>query len=277
MKENQYTIVSVAFPVAISGLYDYKIPDNLINKIECGTPVLVDVKNRKIWGIAIEFKDKSPCQQLKYVLDIKKESFSTTDASLIKLYNWISSYYNCNLGRVFRPFVRKGIIKIKPKEITYYRVIENSAIENLTKKQRETFLLLKKLNCEITTDTIKTQGISLSLVSALIRKGLLEKYKKSYTREAEELKEVNFKQDYNIKLTQEQQNILDIISKSFSKNENCRPFLLHGITGSGKTHIYIELVKKVLSLDKGAIILVPEISLAICLSFWMCKCTYYFL
>jgi hypothetical protein len=53
MKSQPFTVCSVAFPMAIPGVYDYAIPDHLMGKIDAGTPVLVDVRKRQIWGVAV--------------------------------------------------------------------------------------------------------------------------------------------------------------------------------------------------------------------------------
>ena len=70
MDNNILTIVSVAFPIAVPGLYDYMIPAGLLGRVMPGMPVLVDLKNRGIWGVAVRLKTKSTFPSLKEVRDV---------------------------------------------------------------------------------------------------------------------------------------------------------------------------------------------------------------
>ena len=260
MPSPQYKVASVAFPMAISGVYDYEIPPELAEAIVPGVPVFVELRSRKVWGVAVRLKESSGRLKLKPVLEVKKDTWSDADSSLIKLYEWIASYYQCELGRVFRPFIRKNYIAAQAKTITLYRVAGVAVTEQLTHKQAEAMSRLAACQGELTADTCgKDLGIAPHLLTALCKKGALVKEKKPVLREAPELAACRDAGEYGIRLTQEQQDAVDAISEGFSQKST--PFLLHGITGSGKTHVYIELAKRALAMGRGAIILVPEISL----------------
>jgi primosomal protein N' (replication factor Y) len=254
------TIACVAFPMAISGVYDYEIPPALADAVVPGVPVFVELRSRKVWGVAVRLKESSGHLKLKTVLEVKKGSWSDADSSLIKLYEWIAAYYQCELGRVFRPFVRKSYINAQAKTVTVYRVAGASITEQLTQKQADALSRLAACPGELTAETCgKDLGVASHLLAALCKKGALVKEKKTVLREAPELKACRDAGEYGIRLTQEQQGAVDAISQGFSQKSV--PFMLHGITGSGKTHVYIELAKRALAMGKGGIILVPEISL----------------
>jgi primosomal protein N' (replication factor Y) len=260
-------VVSVAFPNALSGVYDYLIPQQFYQRIVPGIPVLVEVRSRRLWGVAVKLKASSGIAALKPVLDIRSDRWTDTDASasasLISLYEWMASYYQCDLGRVFRPFVRKSIINASAKRVTVFRCAEGvPPLITLTEKQATALGILKSFSGELTNDVCDSlSGITPHLLSALCKKGVLIRDSKTVVRKSEELRVAEDRRAYgeDIVLTEEQNKAVAEIREGLHKPS--APFLLHGITGSGKTHVYIELVKTVLAEGKSAIVLVPEISL----------------
>lgn len=104
---------------------------------------------------------------------------------------------------------------------------------------------------------MKDAGVSISPIDSLVKKGILTFYLKHIERKYSE----HFIEEKRVfELTAEQKNVIDSVLSAAKKNE-LTPFLLHGITGSGKTQVYIELTKEILSQGKSVLILVPEISL----------------
>ncbi len=251
-------VASVAFPMAISGVYDYEIPPSLAAAIACGVPVQVELRKRKLWGVAVRLKDSSPIACLKPILDVRKDRWSDADASLIKLYEWIASYYQCDLGRVFRPFVRKSFVEAREKTIAVFRVGLPATPPALTAKQAETLAALSAHDGDLTREACNRLGVSAHMLAALCDKGALVKTTRTVLREAGELAACGEGEE-RVTLFDEQQAALDAVLKGMEDAGS--PFLLHGITGSGKTHVYIEAARRALDAGKGVIILVPEISL----------------
>ncbi|NLG16166.1 MAG: primosomal protein N', partial [Fibrobacter sp.] len=249
-------VVSVAFPIAIPGIYDYRIPGEFSGCIKPGTPVLVELKNRQTWGVAVLLKEKSEFPDLKEVLQVREGQWVDGNQTLIKLYKWIASYYQCDLGRVFRPLVRKGLISAKSKTVQVYSVCKKDTSE-LSDSYRDILHQLSACGEFLPADVIKKFGLKNSAVSYLYNKGYLEKREKTVLREADELS-IETSSDI-VKLTGEQQTAVESVFQTFDNPQ--KPFLLHGITGSGKTHVYIELAERAMRAGKGVIILVPEISL----------------
>lgn len=118
--------------------------------------------------------------------------------------------------------------------------------------------LLSKKGKEIQqSELLKKTSSTTSTLSSLEKKGFI----KIFEKEVERIFEDSYSEDSkNLKLTSDQQKIVDEINAEI-ENENFKPYLLHGITGSGKTQVYIELATKALSKNKTVLILVPEISL----------------
>ncbi len=215
----------------------------------------MEVKNRKIWGVALVVKKTSSYPSLKELLDIKTGKWSDDSKSLIRLYEWIASYYQCDLGRVFRPIVSKNVLNKKSKKITVYKVIsvENSSLKESYKK---VLSILSEMG-DFTRASAEARGIKSSEIDYLFKKGYLSKSEQEIIREAGEME---MSVDHHTEhLTNEQLCAVEKMNEVLVSPD--KPFLLHGITGSGKTHIYIDLTSRTLELGKAVIILVPEISL----------------
>lgn len=250
-------VVKVAFPVSVPGFYDYLIPLQFEKAIFPGSPVKVNLRNRNIWGVAVEINEKSNYPNLKEVLEIKEGKWNTSGVTLMQLYKWISNYYITDLGKVFKPLIQKKIADLSSKKVTQFLVVDKD-YESLTAKQRESYLRIKEVSEPLSSNLLISRfNLSTHMINMLVKKGFLEKHSIEVMREAEVLQE-RLSQG-KIKLTAEQTNAVDEIWNDFRKPTS--PFLIHGITGSGKTHVYIELAKRVLKEGKGVILLVPEISL----------------
>jgi len=261
MADTSEKIVSVAFPMALSGVFDYRAGPLLAGRVVPGVPVLVELRNRKLWGVAVKLKTASDHTNLKPILDVRTDRWTDADSSLIRLYEWMASYYQCDLGRVFRPFVRKSLVTAAAKRVTVYRIADPPPPATLTGKQAAAFDTLRSWSGELTPDACASMpGLTPHVLAALCKKGLLVKDRTTVVRKSAELLVAESRAPYeDVVLTLEQSNAVSAISAGCSQTHE--PFLVHGITGSGKTHVYIELVKRVLAEGKSAIVLVPEISL----------------
>ena len=252
-----FSIVGVAFPMAISGLYDYRIPSSLEGKVKHGTPVLVDLRGRKTWGVVIKLRNASPHGSLKEIITARTDHWTDSNASLIKLYEWMAGYYQCDLGRVFRPLVGKGLSGTGAKTVTAYRAVPETE-ERLSPAQRDAWRALLELKCALTTAEMRERiGVSSAIIAALRRKKVLQPEQRTVVRESYE-QSIDVTEE-RIVLTDEQRNVVESVAAYLGSPD--KPFLLHGITGSGKTHVYTALVAQALAMGKTAIVLVPEISL----------------
>lgn len=150
------------------------------------------------------------------------------------------------VGEATRKFVR---LTVSPDELN---------LTKLTERQQDVLNLVSDIG-EISVKEIQYfTGASLSVVTALEKKGLIETFDKDVYRTPYHFSDVMVRED--IVLTEEQETAYQNISSSYT-DEKKKPWLLYGITGSGKTQVFLKLVDNVVDNGKGAIIMVPEISL----------------
>lgn len=206
--------------------------------------------------------DKKAPLQFKILGLIKKER----EMDLIRLARVLKGkpIYSAING-----LAQKGLItlesfknhSLKPKEIKVVKLTmpkERILAQILTLRQRKIIEILDQEGpLEPDKLALKAQT-SLSPINHLVAKNFLTICQKQIVREP--YKGKYFKPSYPLKLTQEQTNALEVITQSIKKGE-FKVFLLHGITGSGKTEVYLQSIAEVLKAGKGAIVLVPEISL----------------
>lgn len=239
---------------AIDQTFTYKVPSDLINEIEIGKRVLVPFGNQKLEGFILNINNnKNFDYELKEILEIIDEK-PVLNKELLLIGKYIKEKTLCNLITAYESMLPTALkakhkININKKYITYLKLNDNYD-SNLIKndKQREIVELLK--NNEI--EKSKLKDISISSINTLIKNNIIIEIKKEEYRLKDDIKLEDNKHELNYS---QKEVIKEILS------DEKRPFLLHGVTGSGKTEVYMNVIEYYLSLNKTAIVLVPEISL----------------
>ena len=273
-KMTKYAKVVVNVPfIERNKYFDYIIPEKYLDEIKIGSLVLVPFGKRSIKAFIISVKDKVEIEdsKLKKIKKIyKNESFFTKKD--LKLYQWMADYYSLNLISVIRAAIPAGILNnnINRKKKNYIRLnYEEDKIKKIIKdiekkapKQKEVLkILLENKNKDfIKTELAKKAGTYSGTVNRLLEKGYIKSEEKIKRRKPYMEKKAS--EEKSFKANKYQKKAINEIEDNLFNSNFSQTYLLHGVTGSGKTEVYLQLVEKLLKENQGAIILVPEISLA---------------
>lgn len=249
--------------------FDYNIPKEIEELILVGSKVLVPFGNggKLEEAFVIKIKEKSEYE----VKDIAKIGESLTDKQ-IELARWMARRYFCNVSDCIKLMLTPGTrTKNKEKRMQDKKVnvvylkksIEEIELDIETKKvksekHKKILNFLKENKSATITEIMSFTDCSRSIVNTLIKNGYLEIKEQKVERNPLLYKE--YKKSNKLQLTEQQSQALKKVEYVID-NQEYKQFLLYGVTGSGKTEIYLQLIDKVLKIGKNAIVLVPEISL----------------
>ncbi|MDX1491588.1 MAG: primosomal protein N' [Pseudohongiellaceae bacterium] len=263
--ESNTPVLRLAVPSPLRRLFDYLPPKQLsgeqIKELKIGVRVEVPFGSRKLVAILVSIETDSPvpAHKLRHATRII-DTIPVLSDSLMRLYRWATQYYQHPPGEVFQHMVpsllRQGV-EAKRELPQAWRLSETGAQlneESLKRapRQREVIdflrehtLLLKQESSEL--------GLSANAITTLNKQGHIELVSVEQSQPS-----LPSGAEAQLELNEEQAQALEQIQASASRY-NC--FLLDGVTGSGKTEVYLQAIAETLAAGKQALVLVPEISL----------------
>ncbi len=265
--EDAERYASVILDLAVGKPLDYEIPEHLLGKLKRGMRVKVPLNGKVQGGYVYSLKDSKSFPKLQKIREVANEQELLTP-DLFQLALWISNYYCAPLTKVMKSMLPASIRKeVKPKEQLYVmrkktrEELKEYSIQNRNRHSAQCLVLdemLKVSKGVLLTELLEKTGGTRSPVDTLVKKGLLAIDIVRIDR-SPLIGEEYFLTEHKT-LNGEQKEALDAIIDDLEKR-HFRTHLLYGITGSGKTEVYLQAIQRALDQGQGAIVLVPEISL----------------
>lgn len=279
--------VDVLLPLPLEGLFTYAVPEEMEAQVRFGVRLVVPLGRSKTYvAIAVKTHGQQPAFKVKPVIQVLDDEPVLTE-SQFSLWQWIADYYMSPLGEVYNAAMPLGLKQrdgFKPKMETYitltpaYRQEQalHIALNQLTRspKQQKVFIDYltmshwdeafsvengeRRMESEVSRDELMNYShCTSSVLKSLFERKMLMTYEKEVGR-------LNHAGEPHLdqvkKLNEAQQEAYNQILFSFlSKNVT----LLHGVTSSGKTEIYIHLIKQALERHEQVLYLLPEIALTV--------------
>ncbi|MDO5410159.1 MAG: primosomal protein N' [Lachnospiraceae bacterium] len=249
--------------------FQYRIPDELMGKLKPGIQVLVPLgkSNRQVKAYVLELEEKPVCepQRIKDILSLPPDAVAV-ESQLIRLAFWMKRQYGATMIQCLKTVlpVAKKVKPVEKKEI--YRNLDSEAYETFLaecrrKKQKARVRLLEAIPKEAPVP-YEIVGQKLHVTAAVIRsleqKGVIRVQVKTVARNPFGNRK---REETTLILNPVQQKAVTELLDELHKQGKKRPCLLYGITGSGKTLVYMELIEEMQKQGKQVIVLIPEIAL----------------
>ena len=233
--------------------FTYSVPSSLVDKIEVGKRVLVPFGKQKLEGFILSFcSDSDFSYEVKDIISIIDDDVVIND-EMMDLGQYIKKKTLCTLISAYQTMLPSALkahkdFVVNKKYETYLTLCSDFEVKS--DKQKEVYDLLKKDEFVLKKDCT---SISNYVVKSFLEKGYIKEVKKEvYRNNLSDIRE-----ESNIVLNDEQQLAVDSVVSS----SGFKPYLIHGVTGSGKTEVYMHIIDYYLNKGKEALVLVPEISL----------------
>ena len=244
---------------ALDRLFTYRVPDNLT--VSPGQRVLAPFGPRKLEGFVISLSDEAdlPDDKVKSLVGVL-EDFPVILPELIELAHWMSEKYHCALVESLRLMIpaqmRGG--RVKPKTVRIAQLaVSGEALEQVKADSARAPKRLEMIEALERGPAPASALGSASALQALVKAGVVEFVEEDVMRAP--YAGIPAQHTPDPPLMDQQREALDMLTPALQSGGG--RYLLHGVTGSGKTEVYMRIIRETLTAGRGAIVLVPEIAL----------------
>jgi len=260
-------IAKVVSHVALDREFDYLIPDAVRDTVTVGSRVVVPFGRSRTTGYVVGLADRSEHENLKSILSVDAPE-PLLDERVLELARWMGKYYCATIEQVLRTVLPGSVRRsgMRAKKRLFVSVCETDGPKpDLSPKQGAAWDLLSNSGGMSLNVVTRTLGISVAPIRALEKKGLVSIAEANVERNP--LAKRSILPTTPLELTDEQAGALAQVMDACETPRKDAPdgasrvVLLHGVTGSGKTEVYLQAIARMLEQKRGAIVLVPEISL----------------
>jgi primosomal protein N' (replication factor Y) len=258
--------VRVVIDRAIRRELDYSVPETLADRIGVGSRVRVPFRDGSALATVLATLEKSDAKGIRPIEALVGET-PVISERLLELAKWMSAYYCCPLETVMRSLlpqvIRRAEISWKKQLVVHPSTIDIGEIDKLRRRaprQAELLDAIAKIEKPIpAAKLLRNTSLDSQALRALAKRGLIDLREEAIERDPHA--DEQFVASANLDLNVEQTAALKKISEALAAPDSAKPVLLHGVTGSGKTEIYLQAIHAALDRGRNAIVLVPEISL----------------
>ncbi len=266
-QDHETRYVRVIVDRAIHRELDYSLPDNLAPRVGIGSRVRVPFRDKSALATVVAVPEQSDAKGIRPIEAIIGDA-PVLSEPLLELARWIGTYYCCPIETVMRSMLPQVIRRAevgwkKQLFVQPARGVDETEFEKLRRRaprQAELLAAISKLEKPIrAAELLRQTSLDNQTLRALVKRGLVELREEAVVRDPHG--DEQFIATSNLVLNEEQTQVLNEVRQALDAPENARPILLHGVTGSGKTEIYLQAIRTALDRGRTAIVLVPEISL----------------
>ncbi len=259
--------IRVIIDRAIHRELDYSVPESLAERVGVGSRVRVPFRDKSALATVVAALAQSEAEGIRPIEAVIGDAKILSE-QLLELARWIGVYYCCPIETVMRSLLPQVIRRAEVgwKKQLFVQPgckIDNDEFEKLRKRaprQAELLEAISRLDAPIrAAQLLRKTSLDNQTLRALVKRGLAELREEAVVRDPHA--DEQFIATSKLVLNEQQVRALKEVTQALDSPTNACPILLHGVTGSGKTEIYLQAIRATLDRGRTAIVLVPEISL----------------